>query len=74
MGSRRNNSTLGAGNQLAAAEFSNFNINVDQYSIHNIGRKHLLCLCPLRIFDLFMRDFQTSVLFSDREICGSTIR
>ena len=42
MGSRRNNSTLGAGNQLAAAEFSNFNINVDQYSIHNIGRKHLL--------------------------------
>ena len=31
MGSRRNNSTLGAGNQLAAAEFSNFNIIVEKY-------------------------------------------
>ena len=31
MGSRRNNSTLGAGNQLAAVVFFNFNIIVEKY-------------------------------------------
>ena len=41
VGSRRNNSTLGAGNQLAAAEFSNFNI-IMLISIHNIWRRRLL--------------------------------